>query len=115
MADTGTDSLLVDLLGRDEIVYAGYSAGACVLAPDLRELEDVDDVKAVVDPIYRGLSVLDRPLVPHVRSPGHPENVDCDAVSDRLSSTGTAHWALRDGDVLVVEDSQTEVLRRPDV
>lgn len=41
------DALLVDALKRDALVYAGYSAGPCVLAPSLRGLEAVDDATAV--------------------------------------------------------------------
>lgn len=112
LADTGTDSLLIDLIERDAVVYAGYSARACVLAPCLDGLEQVDDVTVVDDPIYRGLAVLDRPLVPHVQSSGHPESAACDAVSARMTSAGTRHWALRDGDVPLVDGGTTELLRR---
>ncbi len=54
MADTGMDAFLVDLIEWDEIVYAGYSAGACVLAPDFRGLEEVDDITAAADPTTAG-------------------------------------------------------------
>src|SRR5215469_5648741 len=43
LADTGTDQVLIALLRDDALVYAGYSAGPCVLAPDLTGLEAVDD------------------------------------------------------------------------
>ncbi len=72
LADSGADAIVVDLLERDAIVYAGYSAGVCVLASDLRGPERVDDVTAVHDPTYDGLGVLDRPVVPHVDSPRPP-------------------------------------------
>ncbi len=39
MAASGADTLLTDLIRRGAIVYAGYSAGACVLAPSLRGLQ----------------------------------------------------------------------------
>lgn len=32
---SGADKLLVDLVRRDAVVYGGYSAGICVLAPSL--------------------------------------------------------------------------------
>jgi hypothetical protein len=69
LADTGADDQLVELLRCDAMVYGGFSAGACVLAPDLNGLEQVDDVTAVVEPLMSGLALLDRPFVPHVRSP----------------------------------------------
>ena len=79
MARSGADLALADAIARDHLVYAGYSAGGCVLAPDLRGLELVDpiDEVATVQPgaevVWDGLAVLDRPFVPHWRSPGHPE------------------------------------------
>ena len=44
LADTGADTVLIDLLQRDAIVYGGYSAGPCVLGPDLTALAYVDDI-----------------------------------------------------------------------
>lgn len=111
LADSGADEVLIDLIQRNAIVYAGYSAGACVLAPDLTGLERVDDIKAVTNPLTTGLSLLDRPFVPHVRSPGHPETAACDALAAAYAGAGRRHWALRDGEVLIVEDSDSEVLR----
>lgn len=111
LADSGTDQVLTDLIRQDAIVYGGYSAGACVMAPDLAGLELVDDITAVAEPITTGLGLIDRPLVPHVSTPLHPENPDCDAVAARYEAAGQVHWALRDGDVLVVDGDTTELLR----
>lgn len=113
LADSCADTVLVDLIKEDAVVYAGYSAGASVLAPDLDGLQRVDDISAVADPIRLGLAVLDRPFVPHVDSPGHPETHGCDLVSAEFTRAGRAHWALRDGEVLLILDGHTEVLRRP--
>lgn len=110
LADTGTDQVLTDLIRRDAITYGGYSAGACVLAPDLSGLERVDDITAVADPVMTGLGVLDRPFVPHVRSPGHFEADACDALAAWYQSAGQPHWALRDGEVLIVDGDVTELL-----
>lgn len=112
LADSGADTVLVDLIKRNAVVYAGYSAGACVLAPDLDGLERVDDIAAVADPIRLGLAILDRPFVPHVDSPGHPETHACDLISAEFTRAHRQHWALRDGDVLVIDKDMTEVLRR---
>lgn len=110
LADTGADTVLRDLVRRDAVVYGGYSAGACVLAPDLSGLRLVDDPAAVAEPIMTGLGLLDRPFVPHVRSPGHPETAACDAVSAAYASAKRPHWALRDGEVLLVTGDETHLL-----
>jgi dipeptidase E len=75
LADSGADEALVTLLQRNQVAYGGYSAGACVLGRDLTELQRVDDATAVVAPLTTGLDLLDRPFVPHIRSPRHPESV----------------------------------------
>lgn len=109
LAHSGADAVVVDLLFRDALVYGGYSAGACVLAPDLHGLEAVDDPE-VPPPIWTGLAVIDRPFVPHVESPGHPESDACNAVARAYTSERRDHWAVRDGDVLVVDGAITELL-----
>jgi dipeptidase E len=112
LADSAADAAIVDLLTRDALVYGGYSAGACVLAPDLHGLEAVDDPDEAQSPIWTGLGVLDRPFVPHVRSPGHPETKACDDVARSYALQGRAHWAVRDGEVLVVEGHAVRLLPR---
>lgn len=112
LATEGADDRLRALLAEDTLVYAGYSAGICVLAPSLRGLDQVDDPTVVTEPIFDGLAVLDRPVVPHTNSPEHPESASCDAVAAAYEAQGQAHWALRDGDVLVVEQEQVQHLQR---
>jgi dipeptidase E len=110
-ADSGADEALTALLRDDALVYGGYSAGACILASDLSDLQQVDDISVVSAPNTTGLGLLDRPFVPHVASPGHPETGACDEVSAELRRRGEDHWALSDGDVLVVDGQRTELLR----
>lgn len=115
MRASGFDELVLAGLHADGFVYAGYSAGPCVLAPSLRGLEACDNADEVTDlygvePGYDGLGVLDRPFVPHVQSPGHPEAELLDAVSARYTAEGVEHWRLRDGQVLVVDGDRTELL-----
>jgi dipeptidase E len=71
------DVVFGDLLAADALVYAGYSAGGCVLSSTLRGLELVDDAGAVMriygsQPVWDGLALLDEAFLPHYRSPGHP-------------------------------------------
>jgi dipeptidase E len=107
-ADTGADSTLTGLLRGDALVYGGFSAGGCILAPEIGFLQAVDDITVVKKPVTTGLGLLDRPLVPHVASPGHPET--CTEVSAELNRRGQDHWALSDGDVLVVDGDRTALL-----
>jgi dipeptidase E len=111
---SGGDAVFRDLLAADALVYAGYSAGACVLAPSLRGLELVDDAGAVrrtygAEPVWDGLGVLSEAFVPHYQSPGHPETEAIDLVVARYRAEGVAYRTLRDGQALVVNGADTSV------
>ncbi|MFC6880251.1 Type 1 glutamine amidotransferase-like domain-containing protein [Actinomadura yumaensis] len=107
LAESGADRAIAELVREDAVVYAGYSAGACVLAPELYGLERCDDPRAVhaaygAEARFDGLAVLDYVVVPHVDSPGHPETEVLGAVADIYRSQGVAHRTLRDGQAIVV-------------
>lgn len=107
MARSGFDALVVEGLAADRWVYAGFSAGPCVLAPSLHGLELCDpvaDCVAVHGAVrFDGLGVLDRPVVPHLRSPGHPETALLAEVAAGYEAEGQPYWALRDGQALVLD------------
>lgn len=116
LARSGADEAVRRLLAEDRLVYAGYSAGACVLAPSLRGLEAVDPPEAVAETygdevavVWEGLGVLDHAVVPHVDSPGHVESEACTTVAERYRAEGVPHVALRDGQVLVVDGDTSNV------
>jgi dipeptidase E len=114
LAASGADESIIALLRDDSIVYGGYSAGPCVLAPTLVGLEHVDNPEYVkllygVDPIMSGLGVLDYCIVPHVSSPGHPETSSCDRLAEHYRDVGTPHRTLRDGEVLVIDGDSSVV------
>ena len=107
LARSGMDTLLVDGLRRDAFVCAGFSAGPCVLAPALKGLEHCDPIEDCLatygEVRYDGLGVLDRAVVPHLSSPGHPETELLGEVAARYDAERTPHWALRDGQALVLD------------
>ena len=112
---SGADTVFRELLAADALVYAGYSAGPCVLSPSLRGLELVDDADAVTriygaPPVWDGLALLNEAFVPHYRSPGHPETTAIERVVARYRAEGVAYRALRDGQALVVNDGDTAIV-----
>jgi dipeptidase E len=111
LAASGADKLLPELIRSEAVVYSGYSAGACVLAPSLRGLELCDD-PAQVDGelIWDGLAVLDEAIVPHVDSPGHPETDLVAQVRAHYEQTGVPHLPMRDGQALVIDGSTRELV-----
>ncbi|MHB1164364.1 MAG: Type 1 glutamine amidotransferase-like domain-containing protein [Candidatus Nanopelagicales bacterium] len=118
LAESGADNAIRALLADDRLVYAGYSAGPCVLAPSLEGLEDVDDAAAPLDTygvpaLMTGLGVLDRRVVPHVDSPAHPEAAAMDELSRRYEAAGVPHLRLRDGQALIMDGDHSMLVGRP--
>lgn len=115
VARSGADAALTSRLRTDTIVYAGYSAGPCVLAPSLNGLELCDAPQHVTEtwgdaPVWDGLGMLDHAFVPHVDSPGHPETELCGRVADHYRANRTPHRALRDGQVLLVDGDTSGII-----
>jgi dipeptidase E len=112
---SGADTVFRELLAADALVYAGYSAGPCVLSPSLRGLELVDDADAVTriyggPPVWDGLGLLKEAFVPHYQSPGHPETTAIEQVVARYRAAGAAHRPLRDGQALLVHGPDTAIV-----
>jgi dipeptidase E len=111
LRQSGADDLIVDLLRRNAVVYGGYSAGVCVLAPSLRGLELVDpqdDVPDGYDPqvIWEGLGLLPYSVAPHYRSPGHPETEAMEKVVQYFIDNHIRFVAMRDGEVIVIDTTR---------
>jgi dipeptidase E len=105
---SGFDEILRDLLARDALVYGGYSAGVCLLAPTLRGLELVDQPVTTPTPagyeaetIWEGLNIVPYAIAPHYKS-DHPESADIDKVVVYFEEQSMPYKALRDGEVIVV-------------
>jgi dipeptidase E len=114
----GADRPIHDLLSDDRLVYAGYSAGPCVLAPSLAGLETVDDITGPdsaygVPAVTEGLGALPYAVVPHCGAPDHPESAALDALADRYETDGVRHVRLRDGQALVVDGDRTTIVGNP--
>ena len=115
MRESGADQIVIDALRRDDVVYAGYSAGPCVLAPSLRGLELCDDLAEVTrlhgtEPAWDGLGVLDHAFVPHLDSPGHPETEAMREVARLYRASGVPYVGLRDGQAMVVDGDDVRVV-----
>ena len=117
LAASRTDEVITRLVLDDSIVYAGYSAGVCVLAPNLNGLEQCDPVADVArangadaQARFDGLGVLSYTVVPHIDSPDHPECDVLERVAAAYRRDGTQHRTLRDGEALVVDGDRTYVV-----
>lgn len=106
MKRSGFDVLLKHLIKKDGILYGGYSAGVCVLAPTLRGIELVDDpnVKPYGDDTetnFEGLNIIDYSVVPHYQS-NHPESEKMETVVEYMKKNEIPFKTLKDGEVIVI-------------
>jgi len=111
---SGFDEIIAELLDRDELVYGGYSAGVCVLAPTLEGLETCDEPDPVPpgypqEVIWEGLGVLPYAVVPHYRS-DHPESAMMDDTVAYYTDHHIPFLALRDGEAIVVDEGGTRIV-----
>lgn len=103
---SGFDSILKDLLKKDDILYGGYSAGICVLAPTLKGLELVDDPSAKpygkLETIWDGIGVLDYSIIPHYKS-DHPESEKINETVKYMIKNNLPFKTLKDGEVIIIK------------
>ena len=107
MTASGFAAALRPALDRG-MIYAGYSAGACVTGPDLRGIhliDDPDDLPGGYDAAVPAttLGLVPFRTVPHWRS-DHPEAARAEVAASWLERQGLAYRAIRDGEVIVVDD-----------
>lgn len=102
MRRSGLDRVLKEWHERDDVLYAGYSAGICVLGSSLEGFEMIDDPtqmpygpRASDEP----LGILPFAIVPHYRS-NHPES---DAAERLVAAMRVPFRALRDGEVIIAD------------
>ena len=113
LAQSGADAIIADRVGADALVYAGFSAGGCVLAPSLSGLEECDSTEDALSMYgavqFDGLHILDRPFVPHLCSPEHPESEALTRVAAAYAQEDQPYWGLRDGQALVVDGTSVSL------
>lgn len=104
--ESGFDNWLIQQSKeQSNLVYAGYSAGICILSPSLRGLETCDDPNILPSGykeqlIWEGLNLVPYYFAPHYKS-DHPESVLVDQTVEYYIHNKMLFKALRDGDVLI--------------
>lgn len=104
---SGFDELFLELSKRDDFVYAGYSAGVCVLCPTLKYYAITDNANdfpypEISEQVWEGLRVLDFIFEPHYHS-DHPESASTDKEIQVLIENKVLFKAYKDGEVLIVD------------
>ena len=102
---SGFDEYLKTIENNPNYLYAGYSAGICVLAKDMHGLDVCDDPNINpygIDTIWEGLGYFDYIFLPHYKS-DHKETKLIDDSVEYCNKHGIKYKTLRDGDVIVQE------------
>ena len=104
---SGLDLWLQENRSDNNFVYGGYSAGVCVLSPELKGLELVDEPNVVpdgykADVIWQGVGLIDFAFAPHFES-DHPESDMVTQEVEYMVKNGINYKALHDGEVIILE------------
>ena len=108
MRISGFDKIITKLKNQNaDFLYAGYSAGICILAPDMKSLQIVDNpddkpYKKLQETIWEGLNFLEYMILPHYDS-DHPESEDIDKEVEYCKQNNIPFKTLRDGEVIIIE------------
>lgn len=106
MAQSGFDRLILEKKNQNDFVYAGYSAGSCVVTKNLHGLDIVDDPISVPygynkETIWEGLGFVDYSIAPHYKS-DHPESFKVDKTVEFFVENNMPYKTLRDGEVIII-------------
>jgi dipeptidase E len=116
MHESGFDDVAEDLLDAG-VVYAGWSAGACVAGTSLRAIGLMDEPTTTAPgyppggPVWDGLGLVPYTVIPHYQSE-HPEAAAAAKAVEWAVGQGIDYIALRDGDVVVKDGGNPELLAR---
>ncbi len=100
---SGFDQYLKTIENDPNYLYAGYSAGICVLAKDLHGLDICDDPDLNpygIDTIWDGLGYFDFIFLPHYKSNHKETNLVDDTVA-YCDKNNIKYKTLRDGEVFL--------------
>jgi len=107
MSLSGFDNIVKELSNKNDFLYAGYSAGICVLSNSLHSLHIVDEpfdfpYGEIKETIWEGLGFFNHDFMPHYDS-DHPESQDIDKTIEYCIDNKILFKALRDGEVIIID------------
>jgi dipeptidase E len=104
---SGFENIIKEISKKDDFLYAGYSAGICVLSETLRPLHMVDNpddfpYPGIKETIWEGLGFFNYAFMPHYNS-DHPESKAIGEAIQYCIENKILFKALRDGEVIPIE------------
>lgn len=106
--ESGFEKAIKELIDENKIIYAGYSAGACVMSSGLWGLEYWDKTQVAPERVLEGLGYLDFVIIPHADAARYAKKVKF--IKNHLESKNIPFIALGDQQVIVVEDGKWRLL-----
>lgn len=105
MRESGFDEIIKLLSKGNSLVYAGYSAGVCVITPTLKGTELVDDPNIIPkgyknETIWDGIGLINYSFAPHYHS-NHPESQAVDKLVEYYIENNMPFKTLSDGEVII--------------
>lgn len=101
---SGFDEYLKEISNNSNYLYAGYSAGICVLSENLHGLSIVDNPNENTynydNVIWQGLGFVNYLPLPHYKS-DHPESALIDKEVEYCENNNITYKTLKDGDVII--------------
>lgn len=104
---SGFDKYLKSVEDKPDYLYAGYSAGICVLSKDLHGLDlcDNPNINPYINPygidtMWNGLGYFDYLFLPHYKS-NHKETKLIDDSVEYCNKNNIKYRTLCDGDVII--------------
>lgn len=109
---SGFKTILPKILRDSDLVYGGFSAGACTVTPSLHGIELVDDPSVIpstypAEIFWEGMSLVDFHIAPHFKSP-HPESAAIDKVVAYFEDHKMKYETLSDGQAIVINGNSIE-------
>jgi dipeptidase E len=115
-AASGLDKILIDLLRKDKILYGGWSAGAMIMAPDLKGPNWSEEDRSSIIPegyepkvIWQGLNLVPFYIVPHFGGERHGDSPQ--KLANYYKSKKLRHYVLEDGQAIVIDGDKEEFLK----
>lgn len=104
---SGFDKIIKKLSKKENLLYGGYSAGICIIAPTLRGIDLIDDITQKpygnkYKIIWNGLGLINYSIVPHYKS-DHPETKLADKSVEYFKKHKLPFKTLRDGEVIIID------------
>ncbi len=104
---SGLDKIIIEQLENETFVYAGYSAGICVLTPTLKGIHFADNPDIIPEGypdevIWEGLGLLPFCIAPHWRS-NHPESAMIEESVEYFMEHKMPFIALKDGETYIAD------------